>query len=166
MAKTQTCEFTVDFIPLSVTCPGDITDQNPRNPIVVGDYSAKPCGTMCTYKIFDESGNEKTFNGTSFSDPDGVNTKEYKLEAKNSGDEVESCTFKVTFKKVKSKCIPFVNGVYGYTENCYSSGLQNHAEGKCYALQDGRAQDQNAATIQWINEDANNTYWWKEVSCF
>ena len=109
LAKTQTCEFTVDFIPLSVTCPDDITDQNPRNPIVVGDYSAKPCGTMCTYKIFDESGNEKTFNGTSFSDPDGVNTKEYKLEAKNSGDEVESCTFKVTFKETQASISVTIN---------------------------------------------------------
>lgn len=252
-AKTQTCEFTVDFIPLSITkCPANKTDQDPSSPITVGEYSAKPCGTGCTYKIFDESNNEKSFDGSSFKDPNGADTKTYKFEAKNSGGETKSCTFdvsfkntpigvtcsditgqnpsspinvnasvtgcgitgtectyqvgsnasseslpysfndpsgtgsqsytlkvthktngeigsctfKVTFKNAESKCIPFVNGVFGYTEHCYSSGLENQPEGKCYALQDGRAQDQNAAAIQWINNNASDTYWWKEVSCY
>jgi hypothetical protein len=59
----------------------------------------------------------------------------------------------------KKSCIPFVNGTGGYNQNCYSSGLSNHASGTCYTLQDGREDATN------INNTATDTYWWKVVDC-
>jgi hypothetical protein len=73
------------------------------------------------------------------------------------GEPIPACAHYYTC--TKKSCIAFVNGVGNYDKNCYSSGLNNHGTGKCYALQDGRSD----ATS--INNNATDTYWWKEVDC-
>ena len=59
-----------------------------------------------------------------------------------------------------SPCIAWVNGTGGYGDHCYNSGLSNMEEGKCYTLNPSCGQDPS-----WINENANDTYWWMETSC-
>lgn len=60
----------------------------------------------------------------------------------------------------KMECIQFVGGTGGYDSHCYSSGLQNHTNGKCYTLN-----TTNVSDTQWPDASATNTYWWKEVDC-
>ena len=59
-----------------------------------------------------------------------------------------------------SPCIAWVNGTGGYGDHCYNSGLSNMEEGKCYTLNPTCGQNPT-----WINENANDTYWWMETSC-
>jgi len=48
-----------------------------------------------------------------------------------------------------------------YTANdCFSSGLDNMAQGKCYSLNPDRG-----TQYGWINNNAQDRWWWREVSC-
>ena len=61
---------------------------------------------------------------------------------------------------VKKTCIAWVNGTGGYSQNCYSSGLNGHPAGKCYTLNTANVSDTN-----YPDNNATNTWWWKEVDC-
>ena len=87
----------------SITCPDNKTNQDPAAAISLQNYSASPCGTGCTYKVFDGS-TEKNFSGGSFNDPNGTGTKTYTFEATNSYGKKDSCEFTVTFKTGSSSC--------------------------------------------------------------
>jgi len=51
------------------------------------------------------------------------------------------------------------NAVYT-TSDCFSSGLDNMEPGKCYSLNPDRD-----TQYGWINIDAQNSWWWREVPC-
>lgn len=57
-------------------------------------------------------------------------------------------------------CGEFVNGVGGYGEHCYSSGLSNMAVSTCYTLNPDRG-----TPPAWINADASDAFWWRETPC-
>ena len=54
-----------------------------------------------------------------------------------------------------------MNGSGDYNGKCFNAGLNEMAEGKCYALNPDRGQVNDI----WINNRAVDTYWWSEVSC-
>ena len=135
-----------------------------------------------------------TYNGgkVSFTDNDASGTVAYTLTISH-GTASETCSFSVTYlapsssseaessssneesssseasssseessSSATSPCIPFVNGVYGYNEHCYNSGLKNMAAGKCYTMNPDRVP---GGVPQWINDEANQTWWWVETPC-
>jgi GH35 family endo-1,4-beta-xylanase len=57
-------------------------------------------------------------------------------------------------------CIAFVNGVGGYGSNCYKSGLASMAANTCYTMNPARG-----TAPAWINNNANDTWWWSITSC-
>jgi len=57
-------------------------------------------------------------------------------------------------------CIAFVNGVGNYGSNCYKSGLVSMAAGTCYTMNPARG-----VAPAWINNNANDTWWWSTTSC-
>ena len=62
-------------------------------------------------------------------------------------------------------CIPFVNGVGHYAENCYISGLKNMAPNTCYKVRQSRINDGSVPTTGHMNDDAADTWWWKTTAC-
>ena len=54
-----------------------------------------------------------------------------------------------------------MNGSGDYNGKCFNAGLNEMAEGKCYALNPDRGQVNDI----WINNRAVDTYWWSEVAC-
>lgn len=90
---------------LSVSCPGNIKNQNPNNAINI-TASASNCGESCFYKIFDaNSDNERASSSDpslSFYDVNGTGTKSYKLQATDSYGNTSSCTFNVSFASAQS----------------------------------------------------------------
>ena len=65
-----------------------------------------------------------------------------------------------TYKVVSRECIAFENGTGDYDKHCYSSGLENMKEGKCYTFNTARGE-----VPQWINKIATETWWWVEMEC-
>lgn len=57
-------------------------------------------------------------------------------------------------------CIAFVNGTGNYDKNCYNAGLASMAAGTCYTMNPARV-----PSPQWINSNANDTYWWTTTTC-
>jgi Metal-dependent hydrolase len=57
-------------------------------------------------------------------------------------------------------CVAFVNGTGDYDQNCYNSGLERMAPGKCYTFNTARGQ-----VPTWINNQATETWWWVETEC-
>jgi hypothetical protein len=81
----------------------------------------------------------------------------------SSGSEEESsssATEESSSSAEESPCIAFVNGVGGYGEHCYISGLTGMEDGVCYTLNPERASD-----IKWASGSATDSYWWVETSC-
>ncbi len=78
-------------------------------------------------------------------------------EESSSSSEPESSSSEI----VVAKCVEFVNGSGDYNGKCFNAGLNEMAEGKCYALNPERGQVNDI----WINNRAVDTYWWSEVSC-
>ena len=68
----------------------------------------------------------------------------------------------MAFAQDGSACIAFKNGTGDYDKHCYNSGLRQMAEGKCYTMNKDRVKE---GVPQWINEEANQTWWWEETSC-
>lgn len=62
-------------------------------------------------------------------------------------------------------CIPFVNGVGHYAENCYISGLKNMAPNTCYKVRQSRINDGSVPTTGHMNDNAADTWWWKTTAC-
>ena len=56
-------------------------------------------------------------------------------------------------------CIPFVNGVGHYAENCYISGLKHMAPNTCYKVRQSRINDGSVPTTGHMNDDAADTWW-------
>jgi len=54
---------------------------------------------------------------------------------------------------------PNTNAVYT-TNDCFSAGLNNMEPGKCYGLNPDRG-----TQYGWINNDAQDRWWWREVPC-
>jgi len=52
-----------------------------------------------------------------------------------------------------------VDAVYTVSD-CFSSGLDNMEQGKCYSLNPDRG-----TQYGWINNNAQDSWWWREVSC-
>lgn len=73
----------------------------------------------------------------------------------SSSKQVESSSQQST-----SACIKFVNGSGNYDKNCYNSGLNSMKANTCYTMNSARG-----TPPQWINDNANDTYWWVETSC-
>ena len=57
-------------------------------------------------------------------------------------------------------CVAFVNGTGDYDQNCYNSGLERMAPGKCYTFNTARGH-----VPTWINNQATETWWWVETEC-
>lgn len=53
-----------------------------------------------------------------------------------------------------------MNGVGNYNTNCYKSGLASMSANTCYTMNSDRG-----ASPAWINNNANDTWWWKTTSC-
>ena len=68
----------------------------------------------------------------------------------------------MAFAQDGSACIAFKNGAGDYDKHCYNSGLRQMAAGKCYTMNKDRVKE---GVPQWINEEANQTWWWSETSC-
>ena len=64
------------------------------------------------------------------------------------------------FVKVSRNCVEFVNGTQDYDQHCYSSGLENMKEGKCYTFNTARG-----SVPKWINNQASESWWWVEMDC-
>lgn len=89
--------------PLKVTCPADVTGQNPNSAISISP-TATGCDGKCSWEVVGGSsgntGNQYSTGGVSFYDNDGVDTKEYKFRIKRTVNDYElsaECGFKVTF---------------------------------------------------------------------
>ena len=100
-----------------------------------------------------------SFNATG--SPSG--TIDYALTMEDASGATSACDFSVVYPSSgTSPCIAFVNGVYGYNEHCYNSGLEEMAEDKCYTMNPDRVPD---GVPQWINNKASDTHWWVETNC-
>lgn len=89
---------------VTVTCPSDITNQDPEGVIPVTNASVQNC-TDCSFKIL-SGGITKTsgtdINNLAFSDPSASSPTTYTLQAQNASGTTGSCTFKVTFSSSSS----------------------------------------------------------------
>ena len=65
-----------------------------------------------------------------------------------------------TYKIVSRGCIAFKNGTQDYDKHCYSEGLENMKEGKCYTFNTARG-----SVPKWINNQASESWWWVEMDC-
>ena len=79
----------------------------------------------------------------------------------SSNSEESSSSEEESSSSQESPCIAFVNGVGGYAEHCYNSGLNNMEAEKCYTLAPSRA-----GNLSWMSADASNSEWWVETSCY
>lgn len=116
----------------SITCPDNKTNQDPAAAISLQNYSASPCGTGCTYKVFDGS-TEKNFSGGSFNDPNGTGTKTYTFEATNSYGKKDSCEFTVTFKTGSSSCTDKPDQIVSQYSNNINLDVDGLTNG-CYRI--------------------------------
>ena len=169
-SRSKTCEFNVVFASGGGCKCTDYCTQSQCDKLRVSGSLRFDGNCYFATSISYMNGTEYKVNGTSFKDyknsgfgepVDGgyyiVGTGADYGNSVTLGKPTPGCSSYYTC--TKKTCIPFVNGTGGYDKNCYSSGLANHANGTCYALQDGRADAQN------INNSATDTYWWKVVDC-
>jgi O-glycosyl hydrolase len=78
----------------------------------------------------------------------------------SSSTRASSSSVAASSSSTLKACIPFVNGVGGYGSNCYKSGLANMAASTCYTMNPARG-----TSPSWINNNANDTWWWAIASC-
>ena len=103
--KTGSCTEQFNYSAnLTVTCPANVTDQDPNRTISV-QASATPCGSGCTYEI---DGKETTWDDpyVLFSDASAAIGKDttvtYTLNITSPYGKSKSCTFTVAFKDTTS----------------------------------------------------------------
>ena len=84
-------------------------------------------------------------------------------EVSSSSEESSSSVEESSSSEVVSKCIAFVNGDGDYDKNCYNSGLDEMAEGKCYTMNQARVAE--SGVPQYISNRASDTWWWTETAC-
>jgi len=103
--KTGSCTEQFNYSAnLTVTCPANVTDQDPNSTISV-QASATPCGSGCTYEI---DGKETSWDDpyVLFSDASAAIGKDttvtYTLNITSPYGKSKSCTFTVAFKDTTS----------------------------------------------------------------
>ena len=121
--------------------------------LVNSDESSATCAINVT---FVSSSSSTSAEESSSSEAESSSSSEGSSSSEASSSSEESSS------SATSPCIPFVNGVYGYNEHCYNSGLKNMAAGKCYTMNPDRVP---GGVPQWINDEANQTWWWVETPC-
>ena len=170
------CTKTFNVTKPSVTCSmtsatGSATasDPGPSMAIPASSVTVNNCGqNECTYTVKD--GNTTVGGPTTYSSEHDLGftgatepgQHSYKVSIQRGSETPVECsgTYTVTYTTgTGGSCILFVNGVGDYDKHCYSSGLENQETGKCYKLQDGRE------SYQWINQNANDNFWWQETTC-
>ena len=102
--QSHQCTFDVTFVSrIDVTCPSDVSNQDPANPVAVTNASVRNCNP-CTYKVLDEYGTEqgKSNNLNFIFNPPGAGTmgdKYYTFEASDNKGHFGTCSFKVTYAR-------------------------------------------------------------------
>ena len=88
--------------------------------------------------------------------------EESSSSVEESSSSVEESSSSVELVEV---CVPFVYGSDAYLTECFNGGdnFYNVEEGKCYRFKNNLW---NPAWGNWINNNAQDTYWWDEVSCY
>lgn len=162
------CELAINYKKPAYTCPGNQEVAVNTN-VTVTPTGVNYCAKGCSYTIHGGSNSDVTGSNytsgalspitgeTTASTGDGTT---YTLKLHNpAGDS--TCTFKVKYTTAPTgcTCIAWVNGTGDYDKNCYSSGL-NNMNGKCYTMNPDRGTSPSS-----INDNASDTWWWKEVSC-
>ena len=159
------CGFKVTFIqPLSITasCP-TVASQVPSNNIVVTP-TVNGCSGQCSWRVtgITPAATGNNCSSVTFKDANGTGTKNYTFTATcQSGGQTASATCDISVTFAGGKCVDFVNGQGHYQGKCFKSGLDNQVQGKCYRVNPSRTEDP-----QWINQNATDTYWWSETSCY
>ena len=112
--------------------------------------------TECGEVVVSSSSEESSSSVESSSSEESSSSVE-SSSSEESSSSVESSSSEI----VVTKCVEFVNGSGDYNGKCFNAGLNEMAEGKCYALNPDRGQVNDL----WINNRAVDTYWWSEVAC-
>lgn len=115
---TQACPAVIYDVgpqpnPITLTCPGPITGQDPNDVIVVSP-TVTGCDGQCDWKIQKgttvyESGSSYTSGNVSFYDQGGTGRKDYKLNISrdvNGVKQTKECPFNVTFVSSSSSSSP------------------------------------------------------------
>lgn len=115
---TQACPAVIYDVgpqpnPITLTCPGPITGQDPNDVIVVSP-TVTGCDGQCDWKIQKgttvyESGSNYTSGNVSFYDQGGTGRKDYKLNISrdvNGVKQTKECPFNVTFVSSSSSSSP------------------------------------------------------------
>jgi len=102
--RSHQCTFDVTFVPrIDITCPSDVSNQDPASPVSVTNASVRNCNP-CTYRVLDdyetEQGKSKNLNFT-FNPPGAGTTgdKYYTFEASDTKGHASTCSFKVTYAR-------------------------------------------------------------------
>ena len=124
------------------------------------------CGEVVVSSSSEESSSSVAESSSSEepeSSSSSVEESSSSVEESSSSEEVSSSSEESSSSSeiVVSKCVEFVNGSGDYNGKCFNAGLNDMAEGKCYALNSERGQVNDL----WINNRAADTYWWSEVAC-
>ena len=117
------------------------------------------CGEVVVSSSSEESSSssEESSSSVESSSSEESSSSVESSSSEESSSSVESSSSEI----VVTKCVEFVNGSGDYNGKCFNAGLNEMAEGKCYALNPDRGQVNDI----WINNRAVDTYWWSEVSC-
>ena len=135
----------------TLTCPDNKTNQDPDQSITLQNYSASPCGSGCTYKVFDGS-TEKDFSANSFYDPNGTGTKTYSFVASNSYGKKDTCEFTVAFKSKSSTCGCEAYCGAGCESNIGTGNIGDVAFNGCHFITD-------ATRLSFNTDNPTGGYW-------
>lgn len=97
---SKTCNFSVTYKSLGLTCPANVVDQDPSDPIAVTPV-VSGCENNCTLAITGNGVNSSTSSyddgEVSFNHASGSGTKTYTMTLSRSGYVSKSCTFNVSY---------------------------------------------------------------------
>ena len=108
--------------------------------------------------VVESSSSEEVVESSSSEEVVESSSSEEVVESSSSEEVIESSS-----SEVVSKCIAFVNGDGDYDKNCYNTGLDEMAEGKCYTMNPVRVAENGVP--QYISNRASDTWWWIETAC-
>jgi hypothetical protein len=109
-------------------------------------------------EVVESSSSEEVVESSSSEEVVESSSSEEVVESSSSEEVIESSS-----SEVVSKCIAFVNGDGDYDKNCYNTGLDEMAEGKCYTMNPVRVAENGVP--QYISNRASDTWWWIETAC-
>ena len=101
------CSFKVTYVPpIELTCPDDVKNQSPTDPIPLNGASVEYCSS-CSFQILDGASVKSEgydIGSLSFTDANASGERKYTLRAtdQNVSDRSKSCTFKVKFASTAS----------------------------------------------------------------